>query len=316
MKKISKILMLVITLFLVFFATSFVKAAQDTFGKVSSLSSGDVNVEGSGTANVKLKYNRLNLTWYKADPNIGRTVDGYWVGYRVDFPESLGGNSASEEVVKKAKYHTKFVGYEWSTEKSFYNAKDGQWFMTGWVQITQEQLNKNEGSFELFEAEFDWEGDGTFEQNIKIEINSDNIVLDSSNVTTVTVKETGNGASDDVRTFYITTGKSLNEGLVQSELNILKIIENEEGFVKFYKLGEENKEFSFDEAINEKEITLVALFNKPTQKLEEPTKKPTETKKKDETPKTGTSETADYIVIVTSALAVIGIAIVASRKNS
>ena len=314
MKTTKKILFLTIALFLLIFARNFVKAAQDSFAEISNLSGGDVNVIGSGTAEVKLKYNRLNLIWYKADPSIGRTVDGYWVGYKVNFPESLGGNSADQATVEKAKYRGRFIGSEWSAAKSFYNARDGQWFLTGWVQITQEKLNANEGDFEIFEAEFDWEGDGEFEQNMKIEINSKNVVLDSSNVTTVTVKETGNGASNDTREFLISTGKSLNEGLAESELNILKIIENEEGFVKFYKEGKEDEEFSFDEPINDKAITIIALFNKS----EKPSPKPSVSQKveKDETPKTGTIEPINYVVIATSTLMILGIVIISSKKDN
>ncbi len=324
MKKTSKILILTITLLLLIFASNFVKAAQENYAQISNLSGGDVNLTGSGTADVKLKYNRLNLTWYKADPDIGRTVDGYWVGYKVDFPESLGGNSADQATVEKAKYHTKFTGYEWSAPKSFYNARDGQWFMTGWVQITQEMLNANEGDFELFEAQFDWEGDGEYEQTMKIEINAENVVLDSSKVSTVNIKETGNGASDDVRKFYIETGKSLNEGLVESELNLLKIIENKEGFVKFYEEGKEDEEFSFDDPINDKEITIIALFNKIDPEPEEqPTPKPTVTPKptntpkpeKDETPKTGTAEPINYVIVATSTLMILSLAIISSRKK-
>ena len=79
MKKISKILMLAITLFLVFFATSFVKAAQDAFGKVSNLSSGDVNVEGSGTANVKLKYNKPGEVFIGLVHRLDRPTGGIMV---------------------------------------------------------------------------------------------------------------------------------------------------------------------------------------------------------------------------------------------
>ncbi len=353
MKRTGKIFILAIILFSVIFSNNIVKA-QDAYGEVTNLSDAEVDIEGSETANVNLKYNRLNLVWYKADPSIGRTVDGYWVGYRVDFPESLGGASAEQSVVEKAQYRGKFTGYEWSENKSFYNARDGKWFMTGWVQITQNMLDANEGEFDLFEVEFDWDGNGTFEQNIKIQINSKNVVLDPSNVTTVTIKESGNGASDEVRRFLIETGKSLNEGLIQSELDILENIRNEEGFVKFYKEGVEDEEFSFDETIDETEITIIALFDKqtitpepdeptPTPEPDEPTPtpepgEPTVTPEpekttptpepggtvitpeksnvvKDETPKTGFAKKINYTVIV-AALVVFSISIIILRKKN
>ena len=159
---------------------------------------------------------------------------------------------------------------------------------------------------------------------MKIEINAKNVVLDSSKVSTVNIKETGNGASDDVRKFYIETGKSLNEGLVESELNLLKIIENKEGFVKFYEEGKEDEEFSFDDPINDKEITIIALFNKIDPEPEEqPTPKPTVTPKptntpkpeKDETPKTGTAEPINYVIVATSTLMLLGVVIISSRKK-
>ncbi len=319
MKKACKILTIAIIIFFAICANNFVRAAQGDYGKVSNLSDAEVTLSGEGTGNVKLKYSRLNLTWYKADLSIGRTVDGYWVGYKVEFPENLGGSSAEETEVKKAKYRSRFIGKDWSETKSFYDAKDGEWFMTGWVQITQSRLDANDGDFDLFEVEFDWQGDGQFEQNVTIEINAENVTLDPSNVTTVTVKETGNGASDEVRNFLISTGKSLNEGLVQSELDTLAAIKNKEGFVKFYEEGKEDEEFSFDEPIEETEITIIALFNKP---IVEPEPEPELTpeppaKAKDETPKTGDTNLINYVMIETSALVILAIAInVLRKKNS
>ena len=185
-------------------------------------------------------------------------------------------------------------------------------------------LDRNNGDFDLFEVEYDWQGDGEFEQKVTIEVNAEQVTLDPSNVTTVTVKETGNGASDEVKTFLISTGKSLNEGLIQSELDTLAAIRNEEGFVKFYKEGEEDKEFSFDEPIDEERITIVALFNKPVPEPEpEPTQKPQDqtpdktTEEKDKTPKTGDTEIINYVIMETSGLVALAIVIgVLRKKNS
>ena len=316
MKKTCKILTIAIIIFFAICTNNFVKAAQGDYGKVSNLSTdSEVTITGEGTGNVKLEYSRLKLAWYKADLSIGRNVDGYWVGYKVEFPENLGGSGAEETEVKKAKYRSRFIGQDWSEAKSFYDAKDGEWFMTGWVQITQSKLDANDGDFDLFEVEYDWQGDGDYEQNITIEINAENVTLDPSNVTTVTIKETGNGASDEVRNFLISTGKSLNEGLVQSELDTLASIKSKEGFVKFYEEGKEDEEFSFDEPIEETEITIIALFNKPVIEPEPEQPANTPDKPKDETPKTGDTSFINYVIIETSALVILAVAINVLRKK-
>lgn len=321
MKITKRIIVLVITILLIFSFSNVVRAEGSEYGKVTNLSDAEVEITGSETADVELIYNRLKLVWYKAEPSIGRNVDGYWVGYRIDFPEALGGASAPQAEVEKAKYRRKFTGYDWSEVKSFYSARDGQWFMTGWTQITQERLNANDGEFSLFEAEFDWQGDGTYEQKLTIKVNAKNVELDSSNVTTVTIKESGNGASSEERTFLIQTGKSLNEGLIESELDEIEGIRNKEGFVKFYKEGAEDEEFSFDEAINEKEITIIAQFDAeitepepedttPEPEPEEPKEKDDE---KDDTPKTGGFNFVGYVATIT-VVSAIGIIII-RKKN-
>ena len=315
----KKIIFVFTTLLIIIFANNVVRAADDYYGTVTKLSNGEATV--TGTTDVVLKYDRLTLTWYEADPLIGRNKNGYWVGYRIDFPESLGGSSAEASQVEKVKYQTRFPGYEWSVDKSFYNNKDGQWYLTGWAEVRQERLDENDGEFTLYEARFDWDGNGTFDQTLKLNINANETILDKTNVTTVMVKETGNGASDEVKTFTIQTGKSLKEGLSEYELDVLETIKNKEGFVKFYKEGKENEEFSFDEVINDSEVIIYALFDvkvsdtEPEPSPEASPKTEVPAKPKDTTPKTGVIDIIGYVVIAT-VISAIGIITIRKKNNN
>ena len=76
MKKICKTLIIGMIVFFAICSNNFVKADQGDYGRVSNLSTdSEVTITGEGTGDVKLKYNRLKLAWYKADLSIGRPVD-------------------------------------------------------------------------------------------------------------------------------------------------------------------------------------------------------------------------------------------------
>ena len=315
MKRIKLILLFTIMFISIISFNNIVKA-DDQLGKVSDLSGGASQFDGN-TAHVELSYNELNLKWFKADYSIGRNADGYWVGYRIDAPSFID----SEEKAQKIGYHRRNGGATDWTSRSFMEVKDGEWYMTGWAQVTQQVLDKHEEPFVLYEAEFDWDGNGDYEQSVTIKINPKSTVLETDKKSTVTIREAGNGASDTETVFEIYRGTTLAEGLTETEKNTLDNIKNKEGFVTFYKLPNMDTNFELDkletytvfnpenDTIDEEEALIIAYFNAkteepPTQDTEEP---PTTGEQTDNTPATGGIDIIGYVLatIVASATGIV-----------
>ena len=334
MKRLKIILLFSIMFITIMCLTNITKAANAQLGTVTALSSGANSFDGN-VENVEISFNELNLEWYKADLSIGRPVDGYWVGYKIEAPSFVN----SVETAQKVKYRRKMAGQSEWVDKSFMEVKDGEWYMTAWAQVTQERLDQNKTEFVLYEAEFDWNGDGQYEQSVSLKINPTTTTLDTDKKASVIIKEAGKGASGTTTTFNIYKGTILSEGITAPEKETLDAIKNKEGFVGFYKLPttstifEEDKIETYtkfnpeEDVIDDEEVLVIAYFNveevpEPdlvedpnTTETEEPEENeaPVEEPKKDETPKTGDIGLIGYAML-TIVASVMGIVVLNRKK--
>ena len=309
--KTTKLLLFTIIFIAIISLGNVVKAANDNLGTASALSSGASEVDGN-TANVEFKFNTLNLTWYKADPSIGRDVDGYWVGYKMVAPSSVN----SMEKAQKVNYRRKMIGQNDWVNRPFTEVMDGEWYMTAWAQVTQKALNQHDEEFTLYEAQFDWDGNNEYEQTVTIKINPKTTTLETSNKSVVTIKELGEGVAEKQTTFEIYKGKTLSEGLTDTEKNTLESIKNKKGFLGFYKLPNLDTTFEADklntyekfdpdkDIINDAQVLVVAYFKVETKPEPEVEKQP----EKDDTPKTGNTNIIGYIV-ASAIISAMGIAV-------
>lgn len=139
--------------------------------KVSILNSdGTINDSGTITGN---ESNHVRVTpaatvyeWFQKDTALGRNVDGWWAGIRIDFPESM-----TEEQLQNAKYRLgEATGSVWDAREG---ASDDP-YITLWKCLNDLAENK---SLSTARMEFDWDNDGIFEQKVDLSINPANVTL-------------------------------------------------------------------------------------------------------------------------------------------
>ena len=120
-------------------------------------------------------FSDLILEFYPADPSIGRTKDGYWVGVKFIAPEVI-----TEENVDDATF-TYNGGETWL---SFADANDGQgedgrYYLEAWVILTEEEVEELLAAQETKKTTFTftWNGNRQETQSFLIEIDPSNILL-------------------------------------------------------------------------------------------------------------------------------------------
>ncbi len=315
----KKIRLIAVLAFMFLFAISInsVVKAETNYGSVTTITEGGT-VNQNSTSNVEIKYDSATLEWAPADPDIGRNRNGYWIGYKITAPSDV----VTDEVsARKATLRTKSsTSTTWSEDISFYDSKDGEWFLNFWAYIDEVTLNahKDEEEFTLQQAQYDWNGDGTYEQTVSIILNPEQITLTPDEDTaTVTIKQRGNNASAVDNVFTVEKDKTLDETLGSVEKDILANIQSREGFIGFYKMNAEDvfdaskidtyQEFDpSSDIISEDEVTIVAYINivrdpvitpEPEQQppVEQP---PVTTEQKDTSPKTGTVDIIGYVLVI------------------
>lgn len=136
-------------------------AAEDAqpeavYGTVESLTQG-LAVEGKEEITATNK-DEITLYYSKADPNAGRTENGWWAGIKVIAPAEL-----TAEELKASKYlRTDAKG---TTERVFWNVKDSTdgadvHYIEMWVMVTPALIAGAEDNKLTTTYEFDWDGNG------------------------------------------------------------------------------------------------------------------------------------------------------------
>lgn len=313
MKRI-KLIAILVCIFLLLISLNSVVKADTNYGNVTLITQG-ATINQNGTANIELEYASVTLQWSPADPDVGRNKNGYWIGYRMDAPADL---VTDTQTAQKVTYQTRTItNYYWSDEKSFYNDRDGQWYLNLWFYVDQTILDAHEEEFILGEAQFDWDGEGNYVQTVSIKIDPEQVNLTpDANVATVVIQQRGNNASSQDTVFTVEKGKTLDQSLGSIEKSTLATIQARGGFVNFYKM---NAGESFDAAkidtyqvfdpsadlIQEDSITIVAYINiepdpiaPPPSEETPPSEQTTQSEEKDTTPKTGNVDIIGYVLAI------------------
>lgn len=115
---------------------------------------------------------KITLQWSKNDKDIGRTQDGWWAGIKITAPDGF----SAEKAQYKALYNNKT---EWSN-KLFSQYKDNDNYITMWAFVDKNAL---ENSFVVNKYQFDWDGDGIYEQYITFSLDTSKIELDRQTYT-------------------------------------------------------------------------------------------------------------------------------------
>lgn len=160
-----------------------------TLGVVTPLTNGTVT--GSGTGETSVLIEDVTIAWSEKDEEIGRGQDGWWTGIKVTAPSGAD--------LENIKYRRKTA--EGWTEAMAYAPDDGtNDTMQLWGLVTAEYLDQfiGYGRNMNYTWQFDWNGDGTFEQTVTMSVDPSNITL----------KQAGFGFSVDADT--ITYGDNNN----------------------------------------------------------------------------------------------------------
>ena len=306
MKRIKLIAVLAFMFLLLISLNSVVKA-DTNYGNVSLLTQG-ATIKGNGTDDVELEYGSVTLQWEPANASLGRNRNGYWIGYQMNAPADIVTNA---ETAQKVTYKTRTVtNSNWSVVKSFYDNRDGEWYLNLWVYVDQTILDAHDEEFILGQSQFDWTGDGSYVQTVSITIDPEQVTLTpGENMATITIRQRGNNASSQDTVFTAEKGKTLAQSLGSSEKTILANIQAKEGFVNFYKMdiGESFDATKIDtyqefdpesDIIEEDNVTIVAYINiettpEPDPVVPEPTEEP-----KDDSPKTGNVDIIGYVLVI------------------
>ena len=290
-KKILLINVLLITLFMIFAFASVVNAADAGYGKVSLRSGTGTILPSDTNADVTVTYQHAQLAWAEADPDIGRDVDGYWIGIQVDAPEGI--NKTSSTIDATTSNGTTHFVYD--------NVKDNETYVTLWKRVDNTVLDSEEEEITLIQYEFNWVKDGAD----ATKVTKDAVELDETGTVTVTIGS---------HKFTLTEGKSLSD-LTTSEMAILYSYSEptEAGVIFSHFEDEEGNIIEFDDAITE-DITLHAVFAEDPD-YKEPTEPSTESKEDelDESPKTGVESAPIAIVSAVALISLAGIIVIEKK---
>ena len=147
------------------------KAVENTnaLGTIDTLVSGGT-VEGN-----TVTFSGTELTWSPKDEEIGRNIDGWWVGIQVNAPENM-----DSEQLKNSKYkyaNSDNVKEFWKFKDSADDAENHN--IQLWGVLNEEYLINAiaNGKTVNYQYEFDWDNDGTYEQPITMSVDPNEITL-------------------------------------------------------------------------------------------------------------------------------------------
>lgn len=131
--------------------------AATQYGTVSGLTAG-LKIENADPADITVSSQAVVLSWVPADPSIGRTVDGWWLGFRIDAP------AMTEEDLQKVHYKIgDSVASFWESKESAPGAETH--YMTLWVCMNDVLFKEKRNAVT---CQFDWNQDGVYEQKVTL----------------------------------------------------------------------------------------------------------------------------------------------------
>ena len=135
-------------------------------GAVSALTA-DLSVSGDGNENLVYATfeKNVSLEWEAADESIDRMNDGWWAGIRVTAPEDAALNEG------KVSYQRK-TATGWS-DRTWSDGAEGD-HIDLWCLLNEEKLVKDNADYIW---RFDWDGDGTYEQIVALQMDPAKIIL-------------------------------------------------------------------------------------------------------------------------------------------
>jgi len=167
-------------------------------GTLSCITEGGT-VTNADEENATATFGDVTLDWREADPSVGITQDGWWVGVKMTAPTDM----TKLEDFTSVTYQKCISSVEdtWSTAASFWDDQDSdksvesaERYLTMWGMVNEQNLNDAivNGSTVNFTWRFDWNGDGEYEQKALLKVDPKKIKLNKDEVQ-IYPSTTGNG---------------------------------------------------------------------------------------------------------------------------
>ena len=187
-----KLIPIVLSVMIIFSSLpiSLVHAEQngdENLATVEAITSSANATYGEDQTHLDVEYGgEFALDWYPAIPTIGRIYDGWWIGVRLYAPEAY---NQDIDALKNSKLIMKPYGKDWSEDDlEFWKVQDSpindktdvKRFVDLWVYLDEtilETENNKENSLVTNEFKFDWDNDGTYEQDMTVSIKPDEVKL-------------------------------------------------------------------------------------------------------------------------------------------
>ena len=154
-------------------------AIDENLGHVSAITK-PAEINNTDQSKIIVTYDEITLEWSPANPDIGRTKDGWWAGIKMTAP------NLDASMLENATYESFAYGTsEPVKNKSFWKNQDSketdeQHFITLWTFVNEENLNKASSTEEGVIStswSFDWNNDGTNEQTVTTQISPKSVIL-------------------------------------------------------------------------------------------------------------------------------------------
>ena len=141
----------------------------------SEQTNGTVDFYTDGTyENDTVTFSDLNLDFHTADPSIGRPVDGWWTGWKINAPSFIDDTNVSSATISLD---------NGETYMPFTDVMDGNYYLNVWNLINEDKIINyyKEGTPIEWNFKFKWIDDSDYEeQSVKVVINPDNVILNKN----------------------------------------------------------------------------------------------------------------------------------------
>lgn len=237
---------------------------SDNLGSVSAITEPSaISVDGSETNNVTVtNTSDITLNWSQKDDSIGRAKDGWWLGVKVSAPLGMG-----KTELENAKFQFKAHGKtSWTDAGNFWDIRDSGNSSSVWTGLWLyfDQTMKDAGSTIVNYARIDWNGDGVYEQTVKVSLDPEKLNLDPTNLYAMDTEapefseDTTADAIVWVNDEVEIAGKAIDKGTVNNGTTYTSGTEKVE-----YARGNETEtrtEATFDETTNGFSLTVTDEF--------------------------------------------------------
>lgn len=198
-------------------------------GELSCITENGALTDATGS-DATVTFADLTLDWSVADPSVGRTQDGWWVGVKMTAPaDMLKADDFNNVTYQRC---TSAANDTWTDAKSFWDAQDSnketestERYLTMWGIVNEQYLNDAilNGTTINFSWRFDWNADGVYEQKATLKVDPSNIKLEKDAIQ-VYPNVTNNGIVSTISEGLVVNGKA-NSNIVKINYNAKTVLQ-------------------------------------------------------------------------------------------